>query len=75
MSLDELVVMPRDECILQISGVWPFHSKKYDITMNPDYKYLSDYGKRNAFNIRKFLNTQARLKSHEKYDVYEIEVG
>lgn len=75
LSLDEISVMPRDECILQISGVRPFHSKKYDITKHPDYRYLSDYSKRNAFNIRKFLDTRAKLKSREEYDVYEVEAG
>lgn len=58
---------------LQNALVTSFHSKKYDITQHPDYKYLSDYSKRNAFNIRKFLDTQAKLKSRETCEVYEME--
>ena len=73
LSLDEIAVMPRDECILQINGVRPFHSKKFDITKHPDYKYLSDYSKRNAFDIGKFLDTRAKLKSREICDVYEVD--
>ena len=73
MELDEIAVMPRDECILQISGVRPFHSKKYDITKHPDYKYLSDYSKRNAFDIGRFLDTRAKLKSRETCDVYDVD--
>ena len=73
LSLDEIAVMPRDECILQINGVRPFHSKKYDITKHPDYKYLSDYIKRNAFDIGKYLDTRAKLKSREICDVYEVD--
>ena len=65
MALDEIAVMPRDECILQISGMRPFHSKKCDITNYPDYRYLSDYSKRNAFDIDRFLDTRAKLKSRK----------
>jgi type IV secretion system protein VirD4 len=72
LSLNELTIIPRDECILQINGVQPFHSKKYDITKHPDYKYLADYSRRNTFDIGKFLDTRAKLKSQEQYDVYEV---
>ena len=75
MDLDEIAVMPRDECILQIGGVRPFHSKKYDITKHPNYKYLPDFSKRNTFNIEKFLDTGAKLKDREICDVYEVEAG
>ncbi|MFT8889914.1 MAG: type IV secretory system conjugative DNA transfer family protein [Ethanoligenens sp.] len=75
MDLDEIAVMPRDECILQIGGVRPFHSKKYDITKHPNYKYLSDFSKRNAFKIERFLDTGAKLKDRETCDVYEVEAG
>ncbi|MFT8888163.1 MAG: type IV secretory system conjugative DNA transfer family protein [Ethanoligenens sp.] len=75
MDLDEIAVMPRDECILQIGGVRPFHSKKFDITRHPDYKYLSDYNQRNKFDISKFLDTHADLKTNETFEVYEVNSG
>ncbi|MFT8888269.1 MAG: type IV secretory system conjugative DNA transfer family protein [Ethanoligenens sp.] len=75
MDLDEIAVMPRDECILQIGGVRPFHSKKFDITGHPDYKYLADYNKRNVFDISKFLNTRADVKADEVCEVYEVNAG
>lgn len=73
MSMDELSVMDGDKCILQLRGVRPFLSNKYDITKHPNYKYLSDYDKRNAFDIGKFLDTRLKVKPDDVFDVYEIE--
>lgn len=72
MSMDELAVMDGGKCILQLRGVRPFLSDKYDITKHPNYKYLSDFDKRNTFNIEKYLSTKLKVKSNEVYDVYEI---
>ena len=73
-SVDELAVLDGGKCILQLRGVRPFLSDKYDITKHPNYKYLSDADPRNAFNIEKFLSTRLRLKQDEVYDCYEIDV-
>lgn len=73
MSMDEISVMDGGQCILQLRGVRPFLSAKYDITQHPNYKYLSDYDKRNMFDIGKFLNTSLKVKPDDMYDVYEIE--
>ena len=74
MSMDELAVMDGGRCILQLRGVRPFLSDKYDITKHPNYKYLSDFDKRNTFNIEKYLSTKLKLKPSEVYDVYEIDL-
>ena len=72
MSIDELAVLDGGKCILQLRGVRPFLSDKYDITQHPNYQYLSDYDKRNTFNIEKYLSTKLKPKADEVYDVYEI---
>jgi type IV secretion system protein VirD4 len=73
MSQDELAVMDGGKCILQLRGVRPFLSDKYDITKHPNYKYLSDYDPRNAFDIEKYLSARLRPKPDEVYDVYEVD--
>ncbi|HCD08995.1 MAG TPA: conjugal transfer protein TraG [Thermoanaerobacter sp.] len=75
MSMDELAVMDGGKCILQLRGVRPFLSEKYDITKHPNYKYLSDFDKRNTFNIEKYLSTKLKTKPDEVYDVYEIDLA
>lgn len=74
MSVDELAVMDGRKCILQIRGVRPFYSDKYDITQHPNYKYLSDADPRNAFDIERFLSHRLRLKTTDEYSVFEFEV-
>ena len=74
MSMDELAVMDDGKCILQLRGVRPFLSEKYDITKHPQYKYLSDFDKRNTFDIEKYLSTKLKPKPDEVYDVYEIDL-
>ena len=74
MSMDELAVMDGGKCILQLRGVRPFLSDKYDITQHPNYKYLSDFDKRNTFDIGKYLSTKLKPKPDEVYDVYEIDL-
>ena len=73
-SIDELAVLDGGKCILQLRGVRPFLSDKYDITKHPNYRYLSDANPKYAFDIEKFLSTRLKPKPDEKYDAYEIEV-
>jgi type IV secretion system protein VirD4 len=73
MSMDELAVMDGGKCILQLRGVRPFLSDKYDITKHPNYQYLSDFDKRSTFDIGKFLSTKLAIKPDDVYDVYEVE--
>ena len=73
-SVDELSVLDGGKCILQLRGVRPFLSDKYDITKHPNYKYLSDYDTRNNFDIEKFLSTKLKTKANDTYDTYEITV-
>ena len=75
MSIDELSVMDGSKCILQVRGVRPFLSDKYDITKHPNYKYLSDADPRNAFDIEGFLNHRLKLKADEEYAAYEINLS
>ena len=74
MSMDELAVMDGSMCILQLRGVRPFFSHKYDITQHPNYRYLSDADPRNALDIERFLSTRLRPKPDEEYDVIEVTV-
>jgi len=73
MTLDELAVMDGSECILQIRGVRPFKSKKYDLTKHPNYRYLSDNDRRNKFDVKKHLSTSLKLKGSDVYEVVEID--
>lgn len=72
MSVDELAVMDGSMCILQLRGVRPFFSRKFDITTHPNYRYLSDADPRNSFDIAKYLSHQPRLKFDDAYTTYEI---
>ena len=72
-SVDELAVLDGGKCILQLRGVRPFLSNKYDITKHPMYKYLSDYDEKNVFDIEKYLSTKLHPKPTEEYDLYEID--
>lgn len=74
-SVDELAVLDGGKCILQLRGVRPFLSEKYDITKHPNYKYLSDADRRNTFDIEKFLSTKLKVKPEETYEVYEIDAA
>ncbi len=73
MSQDELAVMDGGRCILQLRGVRPFLSDKYDITKHPNFKYTADADPKNAFDIEAFLSTRLKLKPNEVYDVYEVD--
>ena len=74
MTEDEIAVMDGGKCILQLRGVRPFFSDKFDITKHPNYKYLSDYDKKNAFDMEKHLKRRpAVVKPDEVFDYYEID--
>lgn len=75
MSQDELAVMDGGKCILQLRGVRPFLSEKFDITKHPNYKYLSDYDKKNAFDIERFLSARLKLRPDEQFAAYSIDLS
>ena len=70
MTQDEIAVMDGGKCILQLRGVRPFLSHKYDITGHPNYKYLSDFDKKNAFDIERYMSARpAIVKPDEAFDI------
>jgi len=71
MSRDELAVMNGSKCILQLRGVRPFLSNKYDLTQHPNFKYTADFDKKYTFDIEKYLNRRMKLKKDEVFDVVE----
>ena len=73
MSVDDLATLDGGKCILQVRGLRPFLSDKYDITKHPNYKYLSDADKRNTFDVEKYMSRRLKLKADEEYEVYEID--
>ena len=74
-TIDELAVLDGGKCILQLRGVRPFMSNKYDITKHPNYKYLSDANPKNNFDIEKYLSTQLKTKPDEVYQVYDVDAS
>lgn len=74
MSRDELAVMDGNKCILQLRGVRPFLSNKYDITKHKRYKELSDSDKRNAFDVEKYLEHKLVFSQDTEFEVYEVNV-
>ena len=75
MSRDELSVMDGSKCILQLRGVRPFLSDKFDITKHKRYKELSDFDKKNAFDVERYLKHELRLRMDEEFDCYEVNVS
>ena len=73
LSVDELAVLEGNKCILQLRGVRPFLSEKYDLTQHPNYKLTGDYDKRKMFDIEKFLSRKMVLKPEEKYTVINMD--
>ena len=73
MSRDELAVMDGNKCILQVRGVRPFLSDKFDITRHKRYKELSDYDSKNAFDIETYMSHRLKLKTKEEFDLYETD--
>ncbi len=80
MSEDEIAIMDGGRCILQLLGVRPFFSEKFDITKHPHYKYLADADKKNTFEVDRFLSTLRRKRQQvvaqdESFDLYEIDLS
>lgn len=75
MTPDELAVMDNSKCILQVQGVRPFFSDKYDITRHPQYRHLSDADPRNAFDVASYLKRRLKVKAEDEFEVYEADVG
>ena len=73
LSVDELEVLDGGKCILQLRGVRPFLSSKYDITKHPHYKYLSDADPKNAFDVERFIRRKMKVKANTVTDVYEVD--
>lgn len=75
MSMDELAVMNGNKCILQLRGIRPFLSDKYDITRHPNYRYLSDADPKNAFDIGKFLSCKLKVNPTDTFEVFETDTS
>lgn len=73
MSRDELAVMDGNKCILQLRGVRPFFSDKFDITRHKRYKELSDYDKKNAFDVESYMKHQLQIRVKEEFDLFEVD--
>ena len=73
MSIDELQVLDGSKCILQLRGVRPFLSDKFDITQHKNYRYLSDYDERNAFNMERFVNHKLEVKPDDDFPVFDYD--
>jgi type IV secretion system protein VirD4 len=75
MTQDEVAVMDGGKCILQVRGVRPFFSDKYDITRHPNYKYLADADKKNEFDIERYMKRKPVIvKPDEPFDMYELTI-
>ena len=72
MSQDELAVMDGSKCIMQLRGVRPFFSNKYDITKHKQYHLLSDYDEKNRFDIEKFLSKKLVMKQSQQIEVFDL---
>ena len=72
MGIDELAVMDGSKCILQLRGVRPFLSDKYDLTQHPNYQLTADYSKKNKFSIEEFLDGKPKMKADDVYDVVDM---
>lgn len=72
MSVDELAVLDGSKCIVQLRGVRPFLSDKYDLTKHPNYKLTADYDEKNYFDVEKFLNHKLELKEDDEYVVIDL---
>jgi type IV secretion system protein VirD4 len=74
MSVDELATMPGDKCVLQLRGLRPFLSPKFDLKKHPNYKYTAEADKRNAFDPAELVSTKLKIKPDDLFTVYQVEV-
>ena len=72
-SVDELAVLDGSKCILQLRGVRPFLSDKYDLTQHPNYKLTSDYDPKNTFDIEKYLNRKEKINPNDEFVVIDAD--
>lgn len=72
MSVDELAVMPSSRCIVQVQGVRPFYSKKYDLTKHPQYKYTADANPKYVFDVKAYLQRRLKVKPEDEFEVYDL---
>ena len=72
-TVDELAVLDGGKCILQLRGVRPFMSEKYDLTKHPNYRLTAGYDKRNTFDIEKFLSHRLKLRPNDEYTVIDAD--
>ena len=72
-SVDELAVLDGGKCILQLRGVRPFLSDKYDLTKHPNFQYTADYDEKNRFDIEKFLDHRLKLRAKDEFEVIEAD--
>ena len=73
MTMDELSVMDGRRCILQLRGVRPFISEKYDLTQHPNYRLTGDYSKKYMFDLKHLLSHELKLKADEQYEVINVD--
>lgn len=73
MTMDELTTMEGNKCILQLRGLRPFLSPKYDLKNHPNYKYTAEADKKNAFDVSKLINRRMKINPNEIYTTYEVD--
>ncbi|GAU79894.1 hypothetical protein [Fusibacter sp. 3D3] len=74
MTVDELAVMDSSKCVLQLRGVRPFLSSKFDITKHEHYKWLGDFDRKNNYDIEKQMKTDLRFRRNQMVDMMEIDI-
>lgn len=76
LTTSEITTMPGDKCLLQLRGLPPFFSPKYDLKQHPNYRYTAEYdSKRNAFHLERLISRRLRLKPEDEYTVYEVDAS
>lgn len=74
MSPDEIAVMDNSKCILQVQGIQPFFSDKYDITRHPQYKELSDFNSKNRFGVKQYSSHRLKVQSEDQYEMFKVDI-
>ena len=76
LTTSEITTMPGNKCLLQLRGLPPFFSPKYDLKQHPNYRYTTEHdSKRNAFHLERLTSRRLRLKPEEEYTVYEVDTS
>jgi type IV secretion system protein VirD4 len=74
MTIDELTTMDGNRCILQLRGLRPFFSPKYDLRKHPNFRYTAEADKRNAFDAARLISAKLKIRTDDEFTVYEVEV-